>query len=197
MIHPKALIGVLLISVLALSGCGGDNHSGAVAAPTDAKTDQVPGQLQPLVAGKDVLAPDGRYSMRVPADWIEYEDPIAELGFRTLDTSAPRSLNIVREDLQGMDRTQAYAERARQRVASIYQNVVTLSLAPVRVGDRDAYRWVYTATAGGTERLFYQLYIIDGDQGFVLTGMSPAGSSIEDSQFLFDAIAGSLSFARG
>ena len=42
-----------------------------------------------------------------------------------------------------------------------------------------------------------KLFIIDGRQGFVLTGSAPRHADERAMQALFDSIAGSLTFVRG
>jgi hypothetical protein len=196
----RTLIGVALVALVTavtLAACGGDD--GASPTATSDPNAQSGGRqtLSPLTAGRDVLAPDGRYSLRIPADWIRVDDPLAELAFRSTTTEPQLYMNVVREDLNGVDRAQAYAESARRRVGTIYANVVSISLAPVKIGDIDAYRWVYSATAGERERLFYQLYIVDGGQGFVITGLAPPDADLQSTQRTFDSVAGTLTFARG
>jgi hypothetical protein len=135
--------------------------------------------------------------MFVPADWLEINIGLAEVSFRSSDLSDPYSLNVAREQLEGIRQPQVYAEAGRRSVSGVYSNVLTLSMTPVQVGEVAAYRWVYTAVAGGSERLYYQLYLIDGGEGFVVTGNAPVTSDLSRVQALFDSIAGSISFARG
>lgn len=197
MTHSTSALVCLLALALLVAACGGDQAGGPTAT---AETAGQPGAVIALPAlrtGRDVLAPDGRYSLRVPGEWLEYDDPIAELAFRTVGEDPALALNVVREDLGESSRPQVYAEDARRRIRSVYSNVVSLSLSPVRIGELEAYRWVYTATAGGQERYFYQLFVIDAGQGFVLTGVAPIAADFSRTRALFDSIAGTLTFARG
>ncbi|MGH9175277.1 MAG: hypothetical protein ACRD1H_13020 [Vicinamibacterales bacterium] len=187
-----------LILILMLSGCGGNSRANAPTTTTgDDDSVTINASLRPLTTGRDVTAPDGRYSLRVPGEWVRFDDPIAELAFRTTTESPALAINIVREDVDPDQRLQAYAEGARRRVGTVYRNVITLTLGPVRIGELEAYRWIYTATAGERQRLLYQLFVIDRGQGFVLTGMAPIDADLPTTQSLFDSIAGSLTFARG
>jgi hypothetical protein len=192
--HGRTFL-IWLALVATLGGCGGDGGAASIA-PTEPEQSGS-GSLRPLETGRDVLAPDGRYSLRVPGEWVQYDDPIAELAFRTTTENPALTMNVVREDIEGNLRPQAYAEGARRRVGSVYRNVISLSLSPVRIGEMEAFRWIYTATAGQRERVFYQVFVIDGNQGFVLTGMAPIGADLATTQATFDSIAGSLTFARG
>lgn len=190
------LVGCLALVTL-LAGCGGDSAAEPTGTAASAAQSGGPVVLQPLTTGRDVSASDGRYSLRVPGEWVEYDDQISELAYRTVVEDPVLSVNIVREELGENTRVQAYAENARQDIGGIYRNVITISLSPVMVGSIEAYRWVYTATIGERERLFYQLFIVDGGQGFVLTGLAPATADVSTTRSTFDAIAGSLTFARG
>lgn len=153
--------------------------------------------LRGLTSGRQVTAPDGRYAMFVPADWLDVNVGLAELSFRSSDGAGPLLLSIAREPLTQTRQPQVYAEAGRRSVSAIYSQVLTLSMTPVQVGEIPAYRWMYTATVGGREQLFYQLFLIDGGEGFVVTGNAPVSSDFTDVQALFDSIAGSISFARG
>jgi hypothetical protein len=44
---------------------------------------------------------------------------------------------------------------------------------------------------------YYQYFVLDGAQGFVLTGTAPSAADHSATQRLFDGIAGSLTFVRG
>ncbi|HEY5864399.1 MAG TPA: hypothetical protein VI542_02435, partial [Candidatus Tectomicrobia bacterium] len=99
--------------------------------------------------------------------------------------------------IDGIENPRQYAEVGQQHGADIYPGVVTISSAAVRVGDRPAWRWLFTADIGEGGTLFYQLFIIDGRQGFVLTGSAPKDADQRTLQALFDSIAGSLTFVRG
>jgi hypothetical protein len=187
------VIAMLLLGVLA--GCG----RGDQPAPTLPTTSQPAAgqQLQPLTSGRDVTAPDARYSLRVPLDWVEAGAPVAEVSYRSTDPASPLQLSIVREQLATIRQPQAYAEAGRRQVSEVYRNVITLSLSPVRIGNREAWRWTYTAESGGQERYFYQLYIVDGSVGLVLTGLAPIQYDFNQAQATFDSIAATITFARG
>ncbi|MEX1158484.1 MAG: hypothetical protein WEC79_06095 [Thermomicrobiales bacterium] len=197
MIDRTSILFCLLGLALLVAGCGGDQGDASDRATETAPPTGGSNALQPLRSGRDVLAPDGRFSLRVPGEWVRYDDPFAELAFRTVAEDPAIALNVVREELAENPRPQVYAEDARRRISSSYSNVVSLSLSPVKIGALEAYRWVYTATAGGQDRLFYQLFVVDDGQGFVLTGVAPIGADFNVTRSLFDSIAGTLTFARG
>lgn len=184
--------------VAVMAGCGGNQPADSAtetAAPSVGAGGPV---LRGLSSGRQVMAPDGRYSLFVPADWIEIDIGLAEVSLRSTDSSDNTySLNVARERLAGIRQPQVYAEAGRRAVSGLYGNVLTLSMSPVQVGEIPAYRWVYTATVGGSDRLYYQLFLIEAGEGFVVTGNAPITSNYEQAQALFDSIAGSLSFARG
>ena len=197
MTHRKSLVCFIVVLALLLAGCGGDDAGTPTGTTADAGLPGGPNVLRPLTTGRDVQAPDGRYTLRVPGEWVQYDDPIAEVAFRTVAEDPALAMNVVREDIGDNPRVQVYAEEARDRVGRLYRNVNSFSLSPVRIGALEAYRWIYTATIGERERLFYQLYVIEGGQGFVLTGSAPIGSDLSAIRSTFDGIAGSLTFARG
>jgi hypothetical protein len=192
---------IVLLLALALGttvGCGGNQTA---ASPTTSPSARVVGPggpvLRGLTAGRQVTAPDGRYALFVPADWLEVNAGLAELSFQSSDAANPYSISIAREQLVETRQPQVYAEAGRRSVSAVYANVLTLSMTPVQVGEIPAYRWMYTATVSGRERMFYQLFLIDGGEGFVVTGNAPVTSDFSDAQELFDSISGSISFARG
>jgi hypothetical protein len=195
--HRKSLVYVFCVLAMLLAACGGDDSANPASTTADAGQPGGPNVLQPLTTGRDVQAPDGRYSLRVPGEWVQFDDQISELSFRTVAEDPALALNVVREDVEGTARVQAYAEEAREDVGRIYKNVNSFSLSPVRIGTLEAYRWIYTATIGEQSRLFYQLYVIEGGQGFVLTGYAPLDADLSIVRSTFDSIAGSLNFARG
>jgi hypothetical protein len=191
------IVSIVLLVIVGAAGCGGSQPAEPVSDAAAPQTGPGGPILRGLTSGRQVMAPDGRYSMFVPADWLEINIGLAEVSFRSSDLSDPYSLNVAREQLEGIRQPQVYAEAGRRSVSGVYSNVLTLSMTPVQVGEVAAYRWVYTAVAGGSERLYYQLYLIDGGEGFVVTGNAPVTSDLSRVQALFDSIAGSISFARG
>ncbi len=197
MTHPIRYVVCFLVLALLLVGCGSGNDNEILSATGTSGASDGPNVLQPLTTGRDVQPSDGRYSLRVPGEWVQYDDPIAELSFRTVAEDPSLSMNVVREDVPDNPRVQVYAEEARDRIGRLYRNVNSMSLAPVKIGSLEAYRWIYTATIGEQSRLFYQVYIVDGNQGFVLTGSAPISADVPTFRETFDSIAGSLIFARG
>ncbi len=197
MTHRTSLVSCLVCLCLLLTACGGDDAGNPTSTPAGAGQQGGPNVLQPLTTGREAQAEDGRFSLRVPGEWVEYDDPIAELSFRTVAEDPALAVNVIRESVGDNTRVQAYAEEARDDVGRIYRNVNSFSLSPVRIGALEAYRWIYTATVGERSRLFYQLYVIEGGQGFVLTGYAPIDADVSMVSATFDGIAGSLTFARG
>ena len=197
MTHRKLFVSFFCVLALLLAACGGDDPASPTSTVTDVGRTGGPNVLQPLTTGRDVQAEDGRYSLRVPGEWVEYDDPVAELSFRTVAEDPAMALNVVREEVGDSARVQAYAEEARDDIGRSYRNVNSFSLTPVRIGALEAYRWIYTATFGERQRLFYQLFVIEGGQGFVLTGSAPIDADVARVSSTFDGIAGSLTFARG
>lgn len=204
----RCLLGLLLLSALAgaMSGCGNDKTL-VPPRPTITPTPVTPVAgdgpfLQPLTGGQNVSPSDGRYAFNVPADWGSIQAPPAEVAYaQPGSTNAQNAvtINLVRESLakKGIADARAYAEAARASIGDTYQDVLPLTFGPVQVGTHGAYRWTYTATTANQPHYIYQLFVIDGGEGFVLTGVAPIGADQRATQALFDSIAGSLTFVRG
>jgi hypothetical protein len=193
----RFVVTCIVLVIAGGSACGGSSQT-EVATETAAPHIGPGGPiLRGLTAGRQVLAPDGRYSLYVPAEWLELNVGLAEVSFRSPEANSVYQVSVTREQLDGIRQPQVYAEAGRRGVSRVYQNVLTLSMSPVQVGEVAAYRWVYTATTAGRDQMFYQLFVIDGGEGYVVTGSAPVTTEVSQMQALFDSIAGSLSFARG
>lgn len=197
MIHrqPRLALAILLALPLLLVACG-DSEKQTLDRPAGTPASGPP-VLTPLTAGRDLSAPDGWYTIRVPADWVESPPIVAELSARATTGESPLSLRITRETLDGITTPQAYLEATRRDINARYQDVVTISLGPVRAGSVDAVRWLYRATVEGQARLLYQIFVVQQGSGLVLTGIAPGDADFHDVGATFDAIAGTLSFGRG
>lgn len=188
---------MLLVATL-LAGCGGDaSDRGPRPTATSEASPGATARLVPLTSGRDVLAPDGWYTMRIPLDWTEVESPISETAVQSSSTSPRLTLNVTREQLDTITQPQAYLEATRRQISQMYENVLPISMAAVTVGDVPAYRWLYTATVSGQQRLIYQLFIVNQGTGLVLTGLAPATADFDETRRVFDSIAGTLQFGRG
>ncbi|HAX23869.1 MAG TPA: hypothetical protein DCX80_02380 [Chloroflexi bacterium] len=192
--HQLALA-ILLALSLVLGACGNSGKRMLVRPTGTAASGFV--VLAPLTAGRDLSAPDGWYTVRIPADWVESPPIVAELSARSTTGADPVSLRITRESLDTITTAQAYLEATRRDINTRYENVVTISLGPVRAGNVDAIRWLYRATVDGKPRLIYQLFVVQEGTGLVLTGVAPGDADFHQVGATFDAIAGTLSFGRG
>lgn len=189
------LLTILTALPLILAACG-DSNKQTFEKP-DGTAASGPVALTPLSAGRDLSAPDGWYTIRIPIDWIESPPLIAELAARETTGANPMSLRITREDLDSITTAQAYLEATRRDVNARYENVVTLSLGPVTINNVPASRWLYTATVDGEPRMIYQIFIVQQQSGLVLTGLAPPDADYQHVSHTFDEIAGTLSFGRG
>lgn len=197
MLVRSALLCVIIL--LSLSACGGndDISSRNATLTTEAQTAIDNRVLQPLVAGREFTAPDGRYSLRVPADWIKEERALADLAFHSSAPGDPLRFNITSERNPDSRTLQGYAQAARQTVEETFVNVLSISFTPIKVGERDAMRWLYTATVSNAKHLYYQIYVVEGDRAYVLTGIAPTDANVEETRGMFDAVAGSFKLGRG
>ncbi|MCO5175975.1 MAG: DUF1795 domain-containing protein [Thermomicrobiales bacterium] len=189
------LLTILTALPLILAACGGGNKQ--TFERPDGTAASGPVTLTPLSAGRDLSAPDGWYTIRIPTDWIESPPLIAELAARETTGANPLSLRITREALDSITTAQAYLEATRRDVNARYENVVTLSLGPVTINNVPATRWLYTATVDGEPRMIYQIFIVQQQSGLVLTGLSAPTADYQHVSQTFDAIAGTISFGRG
>jgi hypothetical protein len=202
----RAQLAACALVIVACVACGGEKTPTRLL-PTITPTPATPVAgagpfLAPLTGGHSYVAADSHYSISVPSDWTRINAPPAEQTFvqpGSTELANGVTVNLVRERLgpTGITTAQAYAESARQRIGDIYQDVAPISFDPVRIGTHGAWRWTYTAKAGGVNHYFYQLFVIDGAEGFVLTGVAPVDADQRATQALFDSIAGSLTFVRG
>lgn len=193
------IVSACLCAMLAMAACGGaDSDNARDATQTSEAAANVDARmLQPLVAGREFTAPDGRYSVRVPADWIKEERALADLAFHSSAPGSDVRFNITSETNPSSRTLQGYAQTARQTVEETFTNVLSVSFTPVQVGGREAMRWMYTAQVNNASRLYYQLYVVESDRAYVLTGIAPAEASFDEIRVTFDAVAGSFKLGRG
>jgi hypothetical protein len=197
---------LLVIPGIIISGCGKDRpRLDPATLPTITPTVATPGAgdgeyLIPLQQGQTVEPDDGRYTFLVPSDWTSVDAEIAEEFWvepPAGDTDPQVTFNVVRESLNGIENPRQYAEVGQEHAQQIYPSISTISSELVRVGNRPAWRWIFTASVGSGGKFFYQVFIIDGRQGFVLTGSAPKNADPASMTNLFDSIAGSMTFVRG
>lgn len=203
----RALPVLLFVLVLAAPATACDDGSQRPVLPqatiTPTPVTPVAGEgpfLQPLTTGQEVAAPDARYTVRLPGNWHAIQAPPAELAYAQPGSTKAAdavTVNITRQNVGEGLTVRAYADSAQQANSRVYKDIVTLAYGPVQVGTHPGFRWVYTATTSGSPHLIYQLFIIDGRQAFVLTGVAPHSANVTDTQALFDSIAGSWTFVRG
>lgn len=193
------LVLICVLVSLSLAACGGDGsetmRNATRTAEAQAGLDER--VLQPLVAGREFTAPDGRYSLRVPADWIKEERALADLAFHSSAPGVALRFNVASERNPESRTLQSYAQAARQTVEETFTNVLSVSFTPVKVGNQEALRWMYTATVSNANRLYYQLYLVESDRAYVLTGIAPSEANVEETRATFDAVAGSFKLGRG
>ena len=172
------------------------------AAPTPTPTPTPEGQsLAPLENGRKVTAADRRYAIQVPEFWIRGTAPPADIAYRESGGTPAYdgfAYKVTRESLpQSIESVEEYAGFRQQTMHDSFENVEALSLDPVQVAGMQGIRATYTAASGAEEVLIHQVYLIDGETGFVLTGNVPLDGDTDAAQELFDQIAGSFSFPRG
>lgn len=157
--------------------------------------------LEPLEDGQEVVARDRRYSVVMPDFWVRGVAGAADIAYRESGGTVVDngySYNVMREKLpEGVRDAHEYAESGRQAAEEVLADVATVSMEPVQVGSIQGVRWVYTAPLVADTVMVHQVYIVDGDTGFLLTGSAPADGNLDAARDLFDSIAGSFAFPRG
>lgn len=212
------LLAVALVAAV-LSGCGGSSESQedlppmpptATAVPATATPEQQAEQpspdldgevLEPLEDGKVIVADDQRYSLMLPELWIQGTSGMADIAYREpggTPSDQEFAYNVMREQLPaGIRDAQDYAEAGRSAAEETLDDVETMSMEPVQIGNIQGVRWMYTAPLTADTVMVHQVYIVDGDTGFLLTGSAPADGNLDSARELFDSIAGSFEFPRG
>lgn len=202
-----------LISILLLAGCGGSSPDSSDLPPipptmtteplaTPEPTPAPEGQsLAPLEDGQQVTAADMRYAIQVPEFWVRGAAPPAEIAFRESGGTPADdgfAYKVERESLpQSIESVEEYADLQQEALHDDFEDVETLSFDPVEVAGIQGIRAVYTAVIGAEAVLVHQVYLVDDETGFVLTGNAPLDGDTEAARELFNQIAGSFSFPRG
>lgn len=208
-------------SILLLAGCGGSSPDSSELLPIpptmtieptiEPTTEPLPaveatpvpeGQiLPPLEDGQQVTAADRRYAIEVPEFWVRGTAPPDDIAFRESGGTPADdgfAYRVTRELLpQSIANVDEYAAFRQTTMQDGFEDVETLSFDPVRVADMQGIRAVYTTVIGAESVLVHQVYLVDGQTGFVLTGNAPLDGDTAAARELFDRIAGSFSFPRG
>lgn len=170
--------------------------------PTVEPTPMPEGQtLMPLEDGQTVTAEDRRYAIQIPEFWIRGTAPPDDIAFRESGGTPADdgfAYKVMREPLPGsIQSVDEYVELQNEKMRDSFENVESLSVDPVQVAGMQAIRVVYTAVSGAEEVLVHQVYLVDDETGFVLTGNAPLDGDTDAARELFDRIAGSFSFPKG
>ena len=214
--RPWKLLPVLVLIAAVLTACGDSSQSPEGLPPMPPTATPVPptpvpqsepepepeGEvLEPLEDGQEIVADDQRYSLMLPDFWIQGTAASADIAYRESGgTPADNeyAYNVMREQLPaGVQDVHDYAEAGRQAAEETLDDLETVSMEPVQIGDIQGVRWIYTARLTADTVMVHQVYIVDGDMGFLLTGSAPADGDLDAARDLFDSIAGSFEFPRG
>ncbi|HEX5504555.1 MAG TPA: DcrB-related protein, partial [Thermomicrobiales bacterium] len=140
--------------------------------------------------------PAGRFSLNVPADWtksdalsgdniVAFIAPAADSGFRA-------NVNVILSDVSG-DPGLTVEQLARETDAQqrqTFNDYRTISLEPLEIGGRPAYRLIYQVTLGSVALQQEQIFLLDGTTAHVLTFSALSGNFARYAS-TFDTIAAS------
>lgn len=207
---------IVIILTLVLTACGGERSSVDDLPPIPPTITPVPTStpappstpvnldgelLEPLEDGQEIVPDDQRYSIVLPEFWVSGVAPGADIAYRESGGTPEDSeyaFNVMRERLPAsIADAEAYAESGRNSVEESFENVETISMEPVQVGDAQGMRWIYEMTVTVDPVLVHQVYIVDGSTGFLLTGSAPADGDRDAAIDVFSAITGSFTLPRG
>lgn len=212
---------IVLISLLFLTACGGESTDSSDLPPIpptmtiepEATTTAAPeppieptptpeGEaLQALDGGQEIAADDGRYTLRVPQYWVQNTAPPADIAFRESGGTPSDdgfTYRVSREPLsQSIEDVQDFARSQEEALREESPDLETMSVEPVRIAGTQGIRAVYTIDGSGESLLIHEVYVVDGETGFVLTGNAPLSGDTDAAQDLFNQISGSFSFPRG
>lgn len=157
--------------------------------------------LEPLENGQTVTAEDRRYSLQIPEFWVRGTAGPDDISFRVSGGTPADdgfAYRVNREPLPPeVQSVMEFAEFQQETLLNSFEDAETLSLDPVRIGGMQGIRGIYLTGAGADAMLVHQVYLVDAETGFVLTGSAPLDGNTEAARELFDQIAGSFSFPRG
>jgi hypothetical protein len=140
--------------------------------------------------------PAGRFSLNVPADWTKSDafsgDNIAAFVAPTGDGGFRANVNVILTDVSG-DPGLTVERLARETDAQqrqTFKDYRTISLEPLQIGGRPAYRLIYRVTMGNFDLQQEQVFLLDGATAHVLT-FSALASNFAQYASTFDTIAAS------
>lgn len=201
----------VIILMLVLAGCGGEQSTAdeplppipptMTPAPPATPVNLQGDVLEPLEDGQEVLPEDQRYSIVLPEFWVSGVAPGADIAYRESGGTPEDheyAFNVMRERLPAtITDAAAYAESGRASVEESFDEVRTIAMEPVQVGDAQGMLWIYEMTVTVDPVLVHQVYIVDGRTGFLLTGSAPADGDHDAAIDVFSAITGSFTLPRG
>lgn len=203
----------LLLSMLLFTACGGSSPDSSdlppipptmtvEPEPTMEPTPLPEGDaLAPLEDGQKITADDLRYAIQLPEYWVRRTAPLGDIAFRESGGTPENNgftYSVARESLPvSIQNVEDYAEHQEEQLQATADDVTTLSVEPVQIAGIQGVRAQYTLTRGEEVVLVHQVYLVDGETGFVLTGNAPHDGDTDAARDLFNRIAGSFSFPRG
>jgi hypothetical protein len=143
----------------------------AAAVPARA---QAPPEPAPVPLSQSISDPNGRFTMSFPSDWevvTRAAGGIPLLGAGPAYAGARPIVNVVAESLPQPMSPEELAAEAERDVKATLHNYKSFGNRVGAVQGRPAYyRFITWETATGVVMYMVQVFLTQGDTGFVLTG---------------------------
>lgn len=150
--------------------------------------------LPVLVGGQTYQDPQGRFSLMAPADWGRIAEGGTAVAFgKTAPDGVPlAAVNVALDPLPDAGvGLEEYTRAAERSLAQQLPDYRPIDLTPVSLDGRPAYRRIFTATIEGQPQQLQQVYLVDRQLAYVITGTT-LQEAFRDYSALFDQIAGTF-----
>ena len=151
-----------------------------------------------LQGGKIYRDSQMRFSFSVPSSWIQIQAAGSEVAFQSPAPSGtiPATINVVLEKLPSNTVTlEEYDQAGEANLRQTFSDYRLISSTKVTFAGRPAYMRVYTATIAGRVLQLQQVYTVDGDVAYLMTGGSPVESFGQNAS-TFDQIIATFVIGR-
>lgn len=171
----------------------------AAASPTRPASPVALGTPLPtLTGGQTYRDPQARFSFMIPANWTQVQAAGAEVAFQAPAPAGtiPATVNVVIETLPVAAVTlDEYDQAGEANLKQQFPDYKALSLTRVSVDGKPAYKRVYTATIAGRVLQLQQVYLIERDKAYLITGGAPQ-EAFAANMAVFDQISGTFKIGR-
>ncbi|HEX5504805.1 MAG TPA: PsbP-related protein [Thermomicrobiales bacterium] len=129
--------------------------------------------LPTLGAGQQYQDPQARFSFTIPGNWSQVQASGAEVAFQSPAPpgGVPATVNVVLEKLPSASVSlDDYNQAGEASLKQQFQDYKQISLTKVVVDGHPAYKRLYTATIAGRLLELQQVYFIDHDTAYIVSG---------------------------